>query len=55
LRATIEQALATDGPAIIDCAVVPNEMPNFPHIDLDQAGHYAVAKVREAIDSFVGR
>jgi len=55
LGATIEQALETDGPAIIDCAVVPNEMPNFPHIDLDRVGHYAVAKVKEAMDSFVGR
>jgi pyruvate dehydrogenase (quinone) len=55
LRATIEQALKTDGPVIIDCAVVPNEMPNFPHLDLDKAEKYAVAKVKEAINSFVGR
>jgi thiamine pyrophosphate-dependent acetolactate synthase large subunit-like protein len=55
LRGAIEQALRVNGPAIIDCAVVPNEMPNFPHIELDQVGHYAIAKVKEAIDSFVGR
>jgi pyruvate dehydrogenase (quinone) len=48
LRATIEQAFEVDGPAIIDCAVVPDEMPNFPHIEVDQAGRYAVAKIKEA-------
>ena len=55
LRATIEQALKVDGPAIIDCAVVSDEMPNFPHIEVDQAGRYAVAKIKEVLDSVVGR
>ena len=55
LRGAIEQASRVNGPAIIDCAVVPNEMPNFPRIELDQVGHYAIAKAKEAIDSFVGR
>lgn len=55
LRAAIEQAFATDGPAIIDCVVASNELPNFPHIELDQMGRYAAAKVKEVLLSFVGR
>ena len=55
LRGAIEQALEIDGPAIIDCAVVPNEMPNFPHIEVDQAKNYAIAKIKEAMLSFVDR
>jgi pyruvate dehydrogenase (quinone) len=55
LRATIEQALKVDGPVIIDCAVAADEMPNFPHIEVDQAGRYAIAKIKEALDSVVGR
>ena len=43
------------GPVVIDCAVVPNEMPDVPHFDLDKAEKYAAAKVKEAINSFVGR
>jgi len=55
LREAIEQALKVDGPAIIDCAVVPNELPNFPHVDVGQAKHYVVAKIKEAMLSFVDR
>ena len=55
LRAAIEQALEIDGPAIIDCAVVPDELPNFPHIEVDQAKHYVVAKIKEAMLSFGDR
>jgi pyruvate dehydrogenase (quinone) len=55
LRGTIEQALEIDGPAIIDCVVATNEMPNMPHIDVNQAKNYATAKVKEALLSFVGR
>jgi pyruvate dehydrogenase (quinone) len=55
LRATIKQALEVDGPVIIDCAVASDEMPNFPHVEVDQAGHYAVAKIKEALDSVIGR
>jgi hypothetical protein len=35
--------------------VVPNELPNFPHLDLEKIGNYAVAKVKEAMLSFAGR
>jgi thiamine pyrophosphate-dependent acetolactate synthase large subunit-like protein len=55
LRAAIQQALEIDGPAIVDCVVVPNEMPNFPHLELDKIGHFAVAKIKEAMLSFAGR
>jgi pyruvate dehydrogenase (quinone) len=55
LHAAIKQGLAADGPAIIDCVVVPNEMPNFPHLELDKIGRYALAKVREVMLSFCGR
>lgn len=54
LVATIKAGLAADGPAIIDCVVVANEMPNFPHLDLDKAGHYALAKVKEALIAVTG-
>jgi pyruvate dehydrogenase (quinone) len=55
LPAVIKQALEADGPAIIDCVVDPNELPNFPHVALDQVGRYAAAKVKEALNAFVGR
>ena len=55
LHAAIKQGLAADGPAIIDCVVVPNEMPNFPHVELDKIGRYALAKAREVMLSFCGR
>jgi pyruvate dehydrogenase (quinone) len=50
----VRQGLATDGPTIIDCVVNANEMPNFPHLDLDKAGNYAVAKIKEAILAVTG-
>jgi hypothetical protein len=30
------QALDRSRQVIIDCAVVPDELPNFPHIEVDQ-------------------
>jgi pyruvate dehydrogenase (quinone) len=55
LRGALEQALEIEGPAIVDCVVVPNELPNFPHLELEKIGNYAVAKVKEAMLSFAGR
>jgi hypothetical protein len=52
-RRAIEQALEIDGPAIIDCVVAQDELPNFPHMEVDQAKNYVVAKVKEAMLSFV--
>jgi pyruvate dehydrogenase (quinone) len=54
LVATIKQGLAADGPAIIDCVVVADEMPNFPHLDLEKAGNYALAKIKEAMLAVTG-
>jgi hypothetical protein len=47
--------LPVDGPAIVDCVVAANEMPNVPHVELGLAYNYAVAKVKEAVISVTGR
>jgi thiamine pyrophosphate-dependent acetolactate synthase large subunit-like protein len=54
LMAAISEALAIDGPAIVDAVVAADEMPNMPHIELEQAGHYAVAKIKEAVLAVTG-
>jgi pyruvate dehydrogenase (quinone) len=54
LMAAISGALAVDGPAIVDAVVASDEMPNMPHIELEQAGHYAMAKIKEAVLAVTG-
>jgi pyruvate dehydrogenase (quinone) len=54
LAAAIRDGLAADGPTIVDCVVAADEMPNFPHLDLDKAGNYALAKIKEAILAVTG-
>jgi pyruvate dehydrogenase (quinone) len=54
LEAAVSEALAAKGPAIVDAVVVPNELPNLPHIDLETMGRYAAAKVREAVIAVTG-
>jgi pyruvate dehydrogenase (quinone) len=54
LAAEVSEALACDGPAIVDCVVAPDEMPNLPHIDYEQIGNYAVAKIKEAVAAVTG-
>jgi thiamine pyrophosphate-dependent acetolactate synthase large subunit-like protein len=54
LKAAIRDALAVDGPAIVDAVVVADEMPNMPHIELEQVGHYAIAKIKEAVLAVTG-
>jgi pyruvate dehydrogenase (quinone) len=54
LPAALAEALACEGPAIVDCVVVPDEMPNMPHIELEQVGNYALAKIKEAIHAVTG-
>lgn len=54
LRAKIGEGLAADGPAIIDCVVAADEMPNLPHLELDKVGHYAVVKIKEALIAVTG-
>jgi pyruvate dehydrogenase (quinone) len=29
-------------------------MPNMPHVELDQVGHYAIAKINEAVLALTG-
>jgi pyruvate dehydrogenase (quinone) len=54
LKAAIRDALAVDDPAIVDAVVVADEMPNMPHIELEQVGHYAMAKIKEAVLAVTG-
>jgi thiamine pyrophosphate-dependent acetolactate synthase large subunit-like protein len=54
LMAAISEALAIDGPTIVDAVVAADEVPNMPHIELEQAGHYAVAKIKEAVLAVTG-
>jgi thiamine pyrophosphate-dependent acetolactate synthase large subunit-like protein len=54
LMAAISEALAVDGPAIVDAVVASDEMPNMPHIELEQAGNYAIAKIKEAVLAVTG-
>jgi thiamine pyrophosphate-dependent acetolactate synthase large subunit-like protein len=54
LHAQINEVLKIDGPAIVDCVVAANEMPNFPHLDLDKIGHFAMAKIKEAVLAVTG-
>ena len=49
LHAEINEAFAIDGPAIVDAVVAADEMPNFPHLELEKLGSYAVAKIKEAL------
>ena len=48
----------TTGPGsthlIVDCVVAANELPNFPHVELEQAGNYAKAKIKETILAVTG-
>src|SRR5262252_8909463 len=55
LHGAIGEAFAVDGPAIVDCVVAADELPNIPHIELDLAAHYAIAKVKEAVIAVTGR
>jgi pyruvate dehydrogenase (quinone) len=54
LHATIAEALACDGPAIVDVVVAADEMPNVPHVELAQIGRFAQAKIREAVLAVTG-
>jgi pyruvate dehydrogenase (quinone) len=54
LKAAIRDALAVEGPAIVDAVVVGDEMPNMPHIELEQIGNFALAKIKEAVLAVTG-
>jgi pyruvate dehydrogenase (quinone) len=54
LQGAIREAFAADGPAIVDAVVAADEIPNLPHVDLDTIGHFAVAKIKEAVLAVTG-
>ncbi len=54
LKTTISEAFAIDGPAIVDAVVVADELPNLPHLNLDQIGNFALAKIKEAVLAVTG-
>jgi pyruvate dehydrogenase (quinone) len=55
LREAIDQALKAEGPAIVDCVVPADELPNVPHIDLENMENFVKAKIKEEILAFTGR
>jgi pyruvate dehydrogenase (quinone) len=54
LRDAISEALATEGPTIVDVVVAADEMPNLPHLDLGLIRHFTMAKVKEAVLAVTG-
>jgi pyruvate dehydrogenase (quinone) len=54
LKAAISEAFAVEGPAIVDAVVPADEMPNMPHIELEQIGNFALAKIKEAVFAVTG-
>ncbi len=54
LKKAISDALAVDGPAIVDATVPVNELPNLPHLDLELLGEVARAKIKEAVLAVTG-
>ena len=54
LREAIDQALKAEGPAIVDCVVAADELPNIPHLELETMENFAKAKIKEAMLAFTG-
>lgn len=54
LQSTLIEAFACPGPAIVDCVVVSDEMPNLPHVEFEQVSGYALARIKEAIAAVTG-
>ena len=54
LRGAIDQALKAEGPAIIDCVVAADELPNIPHLELEMMEHFAEAKIKEVMLEYTG-
>jgi thiamine pyrophosphate-dependent acetolactate synthase large subunit-like protein len=54
LHAVINEAFSVEGPVIVDTVVAADEMPNVPHVNLETVGHYAVAKIKEAVLAVTG-
>jgi thiamine pyrophosphate-dependent acetolactate synthase large subunit-like protein len=54
LKQAIKEALAIKGPAIVDARVVPDELPNVPHLNASLIEKVAIAKIKEAIKYVTG-
>jgi pyruvate dehydrogenase (quinone) len=54
LREAIDQALRAEGPAIVDCVVAADELPNIPHLELEMMEHFAEAKIKEVVLEYTG-
>ena len=54
LREAIDQALKAEGPAIVDCVVAADELPNIPHLELEMMEHFAEAKIKELVLGYTG-
>jgi pyruvate dehydrogenase (quinone) len=54
LRDAIDKALKADGPAIVDCVVPADELPNVPHIELEELGNFAKAKIKKVVLAATG-
>jgi pyruvate dehydrogenase (quinone) len=54
LRDAIDKAFKAGGPAIIDCVVPADELPNVPHLELETMGNFAKAKIKETILAITG-
>jgi hypothetical protein len=39
------QTLKAEGPAVVDCVIPPDELPNVPHIELDRIENFAKAYI----------
>ena len=55
LHAEINEAFQADGPVIVDCVVAADETPNLPHLEFEKLGHFAMAKIKEAVIAATGR
>jgi thiamine pyrophosphate-dependent acetolactate synthase large subunit-like protein len=55
LKETIAEAFACEGPVIVDAVVAADELPNVPHLNLETIGHFAEAKIKEALLAVTGR
>ncbi|MCX7322242.1 MAG: thiamine pyrophosphate-dependent enzyme, partial [Hyphomicrobiales bacterium] len=54
LKKAIADALSCDGPAVVDCVVAADEVPNLPHVEASMVGNYALAKIKEAVMAVTG-
>lgn len=54
LTPTLREAFATPGPVIVDAVIAADELPNLPHLELEQIGNYAFARIKEAVLAVTG-